>query len=351
MKAYRNLYQRICSYKNLELAFKKAKKNKGNLPYVIEFEVNLKENLLQLQKELKSLTYKPRKLKRFIIRDPKTRIIHSSNFRDRVIHHAIVNILEPIYEKIFVYDSYASRINKGSHKAVERFEEFKRKVSENNLLVRVAKTRNQIKGYVLKADIKKYFDSVDHTVLLDIISRNIKDNKVIWLIKQILDNFDAKIKGKGVPLGNLTSQFFANVYLNELDYFIKHNLKAKYYIRYVDDFVILHEDKEILEKYKIKIEKYLKTLKIELHPDKSDIKSLKNGITFLGYRIYGKHRLLRKSNLRKFQREFDEMLAMGVIVPFTIAKSLQGWFGYAQWANTYKLRKRMVKEVNSKILK
>jgi len=231
MKSYKNLYPKIYYYKNLELAFKKAKRNKSFMPYVVKFEENLENELKQLQKELKSQTYKPRKLKRFIIRDPKTRTIHASSFRDRIIYHALCNIIEPIFDKTFIHDSYASRLNKGIHRAVERFDKFKRKVSKNGRLVSNFYNKNNIIGYVLKADIKHYFDTVDHKILLNIIKRKIKDKKIILLIQKILNNFDTKIKGSGMPLGNLTSQFFANVYLNELDYFIKHKLKAKYYIR------------------------------------------------------------------------------------------------------------------------
>ena len=153
-----------------------------------------------------------------------------------------------------------------------------------------------------------------------------------------------------MPLGNLTSQFFANIYLNELDYFIKHKLKAKYYIRYVDDFIILHSNKEILKNYKDKINKYLKYLKLELHPNKSNIISLRNGITFLGYRIFYHHKLLRRSNLNKFKRNFNEKLKLVETQKDyeKIISSLQGWFGYAMWANTYKFRKRIMKQIEDK---
>ena len=173
------------------------------------------------------------------------------------------------------------------------------------------------------------------------------------LMEKILNNFDTKIKGKGMPLGNLTSQFFANVYLNELDYFVKHKLKAKYYLRYVDDFVILNKDKEILEEYKDKINKYLTNLKLELHPDKSNIIPLRNGITFLGYRIFYHYKLLKKSNLKKFKRNFKDKLELcesgGGAFDFDhLYSSLEGWFGYAMWADTYKFRKKIMKTVREK---
>ena len=308
MKTYKHLYKNVYSLENLKSAYKKAREGKSGQIYVIEFENNLEQNLNKLKQELEALTYKPRLLKRFIIRDPKTRTIHASAFRDRIVYHPLVNILEPIFDKTFIYDSYASRKDKGTHKAVLRFDQFKRKISNNGKLIKNAVDNNQVIGYILKADIKHYFDTVDHEILSNIITRKIKDNNIVCLIKEILNNFDSEVKGKGMPLGNLTSQFFANVYLNDLDYFIKHKLKVKYYIRYVDDFVILHNDKKILEEYKEEINNYLKNLKLELHPNKSKIIPLRNGVTFLGYRIFYHHKLLRKTNIRKFERNFNEEL-------------------------------------------
>ena len=213
-----------------------------------------------------------------------------------------------------------------------------------------ANRRNAIEGYVLKADIRRYFDTVDHEILLGIIRKKIKDESLILLIKQILDNFETKTLGKGMPLGNYTSQFFANVYLNELDYFVKHRLKARYYIRYVDDFVILHRSKKVLELHKERIIKYLQCLKLELHPEKSDITPLQKGITFLGYRIFYHYKLLRKRNIRLFKKKIQERLESYKNKELTkeqLVEKLQGWFGYAQWANTYKFRKKILGEIDS----
>ncbi len=336
MKTYKNLYQQLCEYENLFLAFKKARKHKITKPYVIEFESNLGGNLEQLQLELLTETYKPAPLKTFVIRDPKTRKISKSHFRDRVVHHAICNLIEPIFQKTFIYDSFANQKNKGVHAALKRFDKFKRKVSKNNTKA----------CYVLKADIKHYFETVDQKVLVKIISKKIKDTKLINLIWKILRNHKSKQAGNGMPLGNLTSQFFANVYLNELDYFIKHNLKVKYYIRYVDDFVILHASKEVLKNYNSKINKFLeRKLKVKLHPDKCKIKPLSCGVPLLGFRVFYYHKLLRKSNFRKFQRKLLQLK------PAHHAKTtdvedlhnfLHGWFGYAMHANTYKLRQNIV---------
>ena len=238
MKTYDVLYPEIYSKKNLILAWKKARKGKTKKNYVIEFEKNLADNLKLLHYELKHQYYKPKPLITFILRDPKTRKISKSDFRDRIVHHALVRILEPIFSKAFIYDSCANRKGKGNLFALKRFEKFRRKITKNYTSI----------GYCFKADIKHYFQEIDHEVLLNLIRKKIKDEKVIWLIERILENnVSDNPRSKGMPLGNLTSQFFANVYLNELDYFVKHAFKAKYYIRYVDDFVLLNQSKEYLK--------------------------------------------------------------------------------------------------------
>ena len=348
MKTYNNLYDELCSFDNLMRAFKKARKGKSKKWYVKRFESNLENNLLQIKYELETLSYYLRPLKRFIIRDPKTRVIQASRFRDRVIHHALCNIIEPLFDKTFIYDSYANRKKKGTHAGLKRFDCFKRKVSDNGKLVRNAKDDNMVAGYVLKADIRHYFDRVDHEILLNIIKRKIRDEKVIWLVQKILDNHDSKILGRGMPIGNLTSQFFANVYLNELDYFVKHKLKAKYYLRYVDDFVILHKDKEVLENYKKQINEFLKAIKLELHPEKSRVLSLHNGISLLGFRVFYHYKLPRKSNIRKFEKRLDELtkdFKEGKINKEKFMESLEGWFAYAEWSNTYGYRNKVLREI------
>ena len=343
------------------MAFKKAKKNKRFKEGVEEFEMNLEEELFKLQKELNNKIYYPKPLRRFVIRDPKSRVIHASHFRDRVVHHALVNILQPIFEPAFVYDSFANQIGKGTHKALERFDEFKRKVSKNGKLIRDAKYSNQVIGYVLKADIKHYFHTVDHDKLLEIIGRKVKDEKVIWLIKKILKNKENSFPAvshenscsalqnshdKGMPLGNLTSQFFANVYLSELDYFVKHELKAKFYIRYVDDFVLLDKSRENLENYITEINNFLRNeLKLELHPDKSKIFPIYHGASFLGFRVFYYHRLLKKSNIRNFRRRlesFRNLKEKELISDEKITESINGWLVYAECGDTYKLRNRIL---------
>jgi len=332
MKTCNISYPKIISVGNLYLAWKRAKKGKTKRPCVIEFSKNLIPNILQLNRELIEQTYSPKPLVTFILHDPKTRKISKSDFRDRIIHHAIVRVIEPIFDKTFIYDSCANRINKGGIFAIKRFDKFKREVSKNNTK----------KCYVLKADIKHYFQTVNHEVLLKVIKRKINDEKIIWLITKILDNFDSKKDKTGMPLGNLTSQFFANVYLNELDYFIKHKLKIKFYLRYVDDFIILHENEEQLKEWKMRIDEFLRQeLKIELHPDKSRIILLSQGIDFVGFRNFYYFRLLRKRNINNMKKKI-EIFKQGLMKDDKFLESFQGWSAYAKWANTFKLRREIL---------
>jgi len=328
-----NLYSEIFSISNLANAWRKARKGKTKKDYVIEFEKNVRENLLKLRDELKNQTYKPEPLKIFILRDPKTRKISKSAFRDRIIHHVLVKIIEPIFDKTFIYDSCANRIGKGNLFALKRFDLFKRRIT-NNL---------HLEAFCFKADIKHYFQEVNHEVLLNILKRKIKDEEIIQLIKKIL--VGQSNKDIGMPLGNLTSQFFANVYLNELDYFVKHKLRAKYYIRYVDDFVILHKSKEQLEKWKQKIDNFLKKeLKLELHPNKSRIINLSKGIDFVGFKNFYYYKLLRKRNIRKMFSVVEEY-KKGEINKEKLLESFQGWNAYAKWATSYNLRKSVLRRI------
>src|SRR3989344_1247735 len=292
MKTFKNLFQKVYSINNLYDAYEKASKNKSNSSQVIEFTKNLKRNISFLCKDIREKTYEPKPLQTFILRDPKTRKISVSAFVDRVMHHAIVNVLQEIFEPRFILDSYGSRKGKGVLPAINRFYEFMRKVTMNGKLIDNAKNKNQVIGYVLKCDIYHYFETVDHEILINIISKYVDDKDLMWLIKKVLKNYHSEKRGTGMPLGNWTSQFFANVYLNELDYFAKYHLKAKYYIRYVDDFVILGNSKKYLLNCQKEISEFLETkLKLRLHTDKSKIVPLSEGVSFLGFRLFYKYKL------------------------------------------------------------
>ena len=334
------MYPKIYSLGNLIFAWRAARKGKTKKDYVKEFEKDLVNNLVKLKNELKHQTYRPEPLETFIIRDPKTRTISKSSFRDRIVHHAIIQIIGPILESAFIYDSCANRKGKGTSFALKRFDHFTRKVSRNGILNGWLHD-NQVKGYAFKADIRHYFDTVDHAILVNLIKKKIADEMVISLIKKILEN--ATSKGIGMPLGNLTSQFFANVYLNDLDHFIKHELRAKHYLRYVDDFIIFHSSRGQLQQWREQIELFLANkLHLHLHPEKSKILPIAKGIDFLGFRNFYYFRLLRKRNIRAMKRImclYNECL----LSYKQIESSFYGWQAYAKVANTYILRKRLVK--------
>ncbi len=257
-----------------------------------EFALNFSDNILALQQDLANKTYHHGGYQAFKVTDPKVRDIHKASVRDRLVHHAIYRILYPFFDQKFIYDSYSCRVDKGTHKAMNRFRDFSYKVSQNN-------TRTV---WVLKCDIRKFFANIDHQVLKDILAKFIGDTSVLWLLGQIIDSFE-----QGLPLGNLTSQLLVNIYMNKFDHFIKRELKAKYYIRYADDFVVLSKDKIYLEKLLVKISCFLKNkLKLELHPDKVYIKSLASGIDFLGWVHFCDHRVLRKSTKQRILKRITE---------------------------------------------
>jgi RNA-directed DNA polymerase len=357
MKTYNKLYEEICSMNNLANAWKEARKGKTKKLDIIGFEKDIRENLLQLRKELLEQTYKPKQLATFILRDPKTRKISKSAFRDRIVHHAIVRVIEPIFDKTFIYDSCANRKGKGNLLALKRLKYFIKKVSENgDCLDNKFHDANFVYGYCLKADIRHYFQEINHDVLLEIIQRKISDEKTIWLIKQVLSNISTNRgrrtvfdTNKGMPLGNLTSQFFANVYLNELDYFVKHTLRAKYYIRYVDDFVILHKSNIQLKFWKLRIDKFLRErLNLELHPDKSKVIPLSRGVDFVGFRNFYHFRLLRKRNIRKTSCRLKQF-QQDELSEEKLKERLNGWWAYAKWANSYNTAKSLLSDFPNQV--
>lgn len=321
------------------MAFNKARKHKTKKEYVLRFECNLRAELLQLQWELLTGTYKPATMTIFTVRDPKTRKISASHFRDRVVHHAICNIIEPIFESRFIFDTHANRKGKGTKATLQRFDVFKRKVGPH--------------GFALKADIRKYFETVDHQVLLSILGRRVKDTQMLKLISLILANHKTTTPGLGMPLGNLTSQTWANIYLAELDNFVKHELRVKYYLRYVDDFVILHRSQTQLQEWKARIDAFLvEQLRIRLHPDKTKVVPLQAGVQVVGFRIFPTHKLLKKSNIHRIRIRIHHLklqLASGLTTPEHVRLSMAGWEGYAKMADTYSLRQEIGSEISSMI--
>lgn len=285
MQRINSIYSNIYSFANLYSAYKKAYKGTKNYSSY-KFAFNLEKELFILQDELKNLKYSSGNYRYFKIFKPKERTISVASFRDRVLHHALINVIEPVFEKTFIFDSYACRKEKGTHKAIKRAQFFLKK-----------------NKWFLKMDIKKYFDSIDHNTMKKLIEAKIKDKKVISLCNSIISK--AGNGFQGLPIGNLTSQFFANLYLNALDHFVKDELKAKNYIRYMDDFCVFSDDKEFLKNLLIKIDNFLKEkLKLELKKNAILINTNIHGLPFLGLKIYPNLIRIKKEN---YKRAFNKL--------------------------------------------
>ena len=326
-----NIFEKITSLENLFRAWREFKRGKGKKYDVQKFEFNLESNFFNLEQELVQMTYCHGNYTSFYVHDPKLRHIHKACVRDRVVHQAIFRILYPLFDRRFVHDSYSCRFNKGTHRGILRLEQFICKATANY--------RNR--SYVLKCDIDKFFHNIDHNILFHFIRERIADKGTLWLIDEIIKSFEIE-KDKGIPLGNVTSQLFANIYLNELDQFIKHILKEKYYIRYCDDFLIINNDREHLANIIPLVSDFLeKNLKLHLNLNKVIIRKVGQGIDFLGYvslphyrilRTKTKHRMFAKMKLRKRQLE------SGLIEEELFDKTLQSYLGILKHCSGYKLR-------------
>ncbi|MEY3783686.1 MAG: hypothetical protein RLZZ230_8 [Candidatus Parcubacteria bacterium] len=295
--------------------------------------MDIEKHIFELYRDLKNGTYQHGPYKGFWIHDPKVRRIHKATVRDRVLHHAIFRALNPIFEPTFIPNSFSCRIGKGTHKGVEKLREMIRTESGNN-------TRP---CFVLKCDVRKFFDSIDHTALLEILARKIKDKKVMCLMHEVVGSFAATranlFDRKGVPIGNLTSQIFANIYMNEFDQFVKQDLKVKHYVRYTDDFVLISSDKSYLEKLLPSMRDFLRTkLYLELHPKKVTLTTHHRGIDFLGYVILPEHIKMRSKTKKRIPRKLRESVELyknGVISELTLKSTLQSYVGVISHADAY----------------
>jgi len=289
-------YDSIISLENLLEAWKEFVRGKRSRKDVQEFELHLMSNVTMLHNDLISKTYRHSPYEAFNISDPKPRNIHKARVRDRLLHHALYRTLYPFFDKVFISDSYSCRKDKGTHKAMNRFRSFAYQVSDNH-----TKT-----VWVLKCDIKKFFASIDQETLIKILEQYISDRDIILLLSQIVGSFNSGKNDKGLPLGNLTSQLLVNIYMNEFDQFVKHKLKAKHYIRYADDFVVLSHNKSWLEELLSKIADFLfEQLKLNLHPDKISIRTLTSGVDFLGWVHFTDHRILRTVTKKRMFRNLE----------------------------------------------
>ena len=324
------LFERIVTFENLLLAAKKAYKGKKDKYQVARFYFNLEKEIILLREELLTKTYKPLGYSIFKIYEPKERNICSADFRDRVIHHAIINIIGEKIEKRLIYDTYACRKNKGTHKAIERVQNFSEKYK-----------------YFLKCDIRKYFESIDCYIMINILIKMFPNNvDLLSLVISIVNHRPSYVEeGKGLPIGNLTSQHFANLYLGELDHYIKDKIGIKGYVRYMDDFIVFYNDKKELQKLLIVIERFCNDkLKLELKSSVTKIAPVSEGIPFLGHRIFPNLVRIRRENLvrskRKIKKRETDYLN-GNITEEVFVNSVKSILAHISHGNTLKLRRKM----------
>ncbi len=360
MHKIKNIFPKIYDFENLLKAYKAARKCKRYRADVMAYTDKLEENLIELQNELIWQTYRVGRYNIFYVYEPKKRMIMSLQFKDRVAQHAIYSQLNPFFEKQFIYDSYACRIGKGTHKAIYRL---------NNWLKQT--DRKPRRYYYLKLDIAKYFYRIDHKILLDILERKIADKALLNILSVIINcedtkfgmplgadigdvAFDELLDDVGLPIGNLTSQMFANLYLNELDQFCKHKLHLHYYIRYMDDIIILHQDKKYLGMIRDTIADFLDTkLHLQLNK-KTCIRPTSMGIEFVGFRIWSTHIKLRKKTAKKLKKRLQHMFnayRIGEIDKDTLNRSIASYRGVLKHFDSYGMRQslnKMYKEITNK---
>ena len=346
MKSYKQLFERVSSFDNLHRAYRKARRGKRDKPEVFRFDLRQEEEILRLERELRDEAYRPGGYRNFLIWEPKRRVISAAPFRDRVVHHAICNVIEPIFERGFVYDSYSCRLGKGTHKALDRFTQYARRFP-----------------YVLKADIVQYFPSIDHGVLVDLLERRLADPRLMRLIRLLLDSGKDVLKPeyemvhfpgddlfsmarpRGLPIGNLTSQFFSNVYLDPLDHFVKEHLREKGYLRYCDDFVVFGRSREHLVRVREEVGLFLQRLRLCLHERKSVVYRARDGVPFLGFLVHPEHRRLLRKSVRRAGRRLRELggaFSDGNVGVPDVRQRVMAWLGHARHGDTWGLRRKLL---------
>lgn len=316
-KKYKNLKDKICSWDNILLAYKKTCSGKRHTRSFLRFQEYDLLNLRRIQQELLNGSYKMDPFKEFYVYEPKQRLIKALSFRDRIVQHAICNIIEPIFESTFLSNSYACRKNKGTHAGVKDVQSTLRKHPEFK--------------YYLKTDFSKFFPSVEYDKLFEILQSKIKCKFTVDLLRIMLPPGQ-----KGLPIGWLISQLFANVYANKLDYYIQHKLKVKHWFRYMDDIIILHDDKTYLRTIRNKIEEFSET-EMNLKYSKWSIRSVSSGINYLGYRIWSKYKLIRRDSVIRAKRKINKYTSE------QIEKFIGSWNGHIRWADCYNLQRSICK--------
>ncbi len=343
MKRHGNLWPQVTDFSNIIAAARQAQRGKRSRENVLAFNYNLENELLRLHNELQTKTYQPGPYRTFEIVEPKRRMISAAPYRDRVVHHALCHIIGPIFERTFIADSYANRTGYGTHRALRRFTGYARSSK-----------------YVLQCDIRKYFPSIDHEILKQLLHRKLKCPDTLWLVNTIInasneqepsiayfpgdDIFTPSERRRGLPIGNLTSQFFANVYLNGLDHFIKEKLKAPKYVRYVDDFALFSDDEKFLAATRLAIEDYLAGLRLMIHPIKSQLFKTLRGANFLGFRVLPDRLRVRTENLRRARRRLRRKQAAyraGTMTLEQVTQSMRSWIAHLEHGDTWQLRARI----------
>jgi retron-type reverse transcriptase len=338
-------YSQICSWSNLLLAYRKASKGKRGYYNVASFENRLADRLLELKFELLNFCYSPGGYVHFYIHEPKRRKISAAPFRDRVVHHALCNLIEPRFEQCFIPDSYANRVGKGTHRAVDRLQAFARHYA-----------------YVLRADVVKHFPSIDHQILHQNLSKRIPEDDIMALVDTIIasgagildeefemvwfpgDDLLAICRSRGLPIGNLTSQFWSNCYMHPFDLFVKRQLRCPAYLRYVDDFALFSNSKRELYSWRQAIIDRLSTLRLTIHEACAQVVPVRCGIPWLGFVVYPTHRRLKARKARNATRHLGERYEAYRAREISFAEfdaSIQGWINHVRYADTWGLRKHV----------
>ena len=349
MKRYGNLWEKIIDFSNLMQAARNAQRGKRFRPNVLAFNDQLEPQLIKLQYQLQTQTYHPGTYHTFEIKSPKPRMISAAPYRDRVVHHAVCAIIAPIFESTFIRDSYANRINFGSHRALRRFTHFARS-----------------SRYILQCDIRKYFPSIDHDILKTLLRRKLKCSKTLELLDLLIDSSNPQeprnihfpgddllaplSRQRGLPIGNLTSQFFANLYMNGFDHFCKEKLHTAKYLRYVDDFALFSDDATVLTNARPRIEEYLADrLRLMIHPIKSQQFETRQGANFVGFRILPNQIRIQSKSLKRGRikvRELQHRYAQQDITLGALQQSLKSWFAHLNHGNTHHLQQQISRVLN-----
>lgn len=339
-KTYKNLWPDIIDFGSLLHAWSRTEKGRRRQHDVLAFKANLEPNLINIQNHLIYKTYETGPYKDFQIYEPKQRTVSALPLKDRVVQHSLVGVIEPIFESRFIAQSYACRPGKGAHQGADKVQTYMREVKREHGQV-----------YALKADIAKYFPSVCHDVLRRLLRRRIACPDTLWLLDQIISSTDdeGSLLPRGIPIGNLTSQLFANIYLHELDMFAKNDLREARYVRYMDDFVVIHHDKDHLHSVRADIEHFLwselglrTNSKTQVFPIE---KKGGRGLDFLGYRIWPTHRALRKDSIQRMRKKMKYMAklyGLGQMEAPAIQAVVRSWVGHAKHADTYDLRRNVL---------